>query len=407
MSDRSREVRLGDIATITIGRTPPRNDPSYWTSDLARPFCTIADMQGGGLIDPQREGVTAKAEAEGKAKRVPAGSLLLSFKLTIGRVGVAARDLFPNEAIAWLEPSIDDVDRRFLALALESQNLGERAGRAVKGKTLNSVSLRTIQLALPPIDEQRRIVGLVDAADAYGASITRAIKAASQARSALAREWFRSGKTPSVALNSVARITQGNSLPLAISGTKSGPISWFKISDMTSPENEYGYSLAATCVSRDLLEKRGARLLPAGSVALPRVGAAVRTEKKRMLLTEAACDENHLAVIPGPDLVPGYLLAFLEATSLSDIVQSGAVPSLNQDLINNLRIPVHPSPFKSDSPALLTFCGLMNRWRQGFDDLLRCSAELFFPHCWTQFAELGSILGDRKPNDRFHRSLDH
>ena len=85
MSDGWEATTLGEVADLIVGRTPPRKDERYWTVDLERPFCTIADM---GAIDvlPEREGVTEAAEIEGKAKRVPAGSLLMSFKLTIGRV---------------------------------------------------------------------------------------------------------------------------------------------------------------------------------------------------------------------------------------------------------------------------------------------------------------------------------
>lgn len=130
MSDWARTT-LGDVASITIGRTPPRNESRYWTPDLERPFCTIADMTSW-LISPDREGVTALAEEHGRAKRIPAGALLLSFKLSIGRVGFAARDLFPNEAIAWLQPDAARVVPEFLALWLQSHDLTESSGRAVR-----------------------------------------------------------------------------------------------------------------------------------------------------------------------------------------------------------------------------------------------------------------------------------
>lgn len=157
------ETTLGDVAEITIGRTPPRKDPRYWTVDLERPFCTIAELEP--LTIPKREGVTALAEEEGKAKRFPKGSLLMSFKLTIGRVGFAGVDLFPNEAIARLKPRSEDTDDRFLALALEAQNLEEYAGKAVKGNTLTREAIEAIPLTLPPLLEQRRIVDLISSID--------------------------------------------------------------------------------------------------------------------------------------------------------------------------------------------------------------------------------------------------
>jgi restriction endonuclease S subunit len=156
---------LGDVADIRIGRTPPRKEARYWTTDLTRPFCTIADMDGR-VIMPQGEGVTEVAVAEGKAKRVPAGSLLLSFKLTIGRVGFAGRDVFPNEAIAWVEPKVESLLSGYLGLWLGSADLEASTGRAVKGMTLNSASLRAIPVAIPPLAEQQRIVRLIDGLDA-------------------------------------------------------------------------------------------------------------------------------------------------------------------------------------------------------------------------------------------------
>lgn len=165
MADEWERLTLGEVCLIQIGRTPPRKEARYWTPGLERPFCTIADM-ADRRINPSREGVTEAAESEGRAKRVPAGSLLMSFKLTIGRVGFASRDLFPNEAIAWLRSTDPGLDERFLALWLEGQDLSEGSGRAVKGSTLNSDSLRAIPVAVPPLEVQRPIVDLIAAVDA-------------------------------------------------------------------------------------------------------------------------------------------------------------------------------------------------------------------------------------------------
>jgi len=158
-----RETTLGEVTDISIGRTPPRSEKQYWSTSLDRPFCTIADMQGKWVI-PCNEGVSELAEKTGKARRVPRGSLLFSFKLTIGRVGIAAVDLFPNEAIAVLEPT-GTVLRDYLALALEQSGAEERGSRAVKGVTLNREALKGLPILLPPLDEQRRIVEVVSSVD--------------------------------------------------------------------------------------------------------------------------------------------------------------------------------------------------------------------------------------------------
>ena len=63
------------------------------------------------------------------------------------------------------------------------------------------------------------------------------------------------------------------------------------------------------------------------------------TEKKRLLEVDAALDENHLALVPDGRTEPEYLLAVLEQFRLADLVQSGAVPSLNMTLIRNALVP--------------------------------------------------------------------
>jgi type I restriction enzyme S subunit len=175
---------LGEVAGLQIGRTPPRKETAYWTDDLLMPFCTIADMTGR-QVKPSREGVTAAAVESGKAREVKAGTLLMSFKLTIGRVGFASVDLFPNEAIVAISPDRAFTSSEYLYLYLGSQDLSEGSSRAVKGSTLNSKSLASISVLLPPLHEQRRIVDLVQSVDAYIDALRALADAARTARSSL------------------------------------------------------------------------------------------------------------------------------------------------------------------------------------------------------------------------------
>jgi type I restriction enzyme S subunit len=161
MPDRWEVRSLGDLCKINIGRTPSRDRPELWTrTDLSRPFCTIADMRGR-KVRPVREGVTPLAVELGQAKRVPAGGLLMSFKLTLGRIGFADVDLYPNEAIAWLEPDPAQLRLDFLGFALEAVDFDALASDAAKGKTLNKKSLAQIQVPVPPLEEQCRIADLL------------------------------------------------------------------------------------------------------------------------------------------------------------------------------------------------------------------------------------------------------
>ena len=186
------ETSLGEIATLTMGRTPSRSDRTYWTEDLAYPFCTIADMDGK-FIFPKREGVTIKAIQDGKAKIAPTGTLLMSFKLTIGRMGFAGQDIFPNEAIVSITPDSAIAMDMFLYYLLGFQDLTAGSGRAIKGETLNSKSLSAIPISLPPLTEQKRIVDVVSSVDAYIDALQQQSDSARMSRDAVLHDLLSAG----------------------------------------------------------------------------------------------------------------------------------------------------------------------------------------------------------------------
>ena len=104
-------------------------------------------------------------EAIGNITKVPKGSLLVSFKLTLGKMAFAGDDLYTNEAIMSLGKR-DDIDLKFLYYYFSSLDWGQLAtgNEKVKGKTLNKKSLGEIPVAMLSKAEQERIVERLDAA---------------------------------------------------------------------------------------------------------------------------------------------------------------------------------------------------------------------------------------------------
>lgn len=163
-----KTVRLQDICQIEIGRTPSRSVREYWDGHL--PWATISDLGHGRRLTETKECITAKGAEESRSRMVPAGTLLLSFKLSLGKRAIAGRDLFTNEAIAALQ-IIDErtVARDYLYWALGAVDYDAHVDRAAKGKTLNKQKLRKLCVPLPPLAEQKRIAKILDAADALRA----------------------------------------------------------------------------------------------------------------------------------------------------------------------------------------------------------------------------------------------
>lgn len=151
--------RLGQISEIAIGRTPPRLNPIFWGEGFV--WLSIADLHSK-VVSSSKEQVT-KAAAE-TMQLIPKGTLLMSFKLSIGRLCFAGCDLFTNEAIC----SFSDLkaSANYLYYALGRIDFSLYGKQAVKGYTLNKESLKAVQVLMPPITEQDAIATVLSDMDA-------------------------------------------------------------------------------------------------------------------------------------------------------------------------------------------------------------------------------------------------
>ena len=156
-------VRLGCISKFSIGKTPERGNSRYWENGVY-PWVSISDMKPNEYIHSTREKVSQDAVDKCFGDISPKGSLLMSFKLTIGRTSILQMESYHNEAIVTLTPFIDlnYTLRNYLFYILPvTSNMGE-SNDAIKGKTLNSKSLFNILIPLPPMIEQQKIIHKIE-----------------------------------------------------------------------------------------------------------------------------------------------------------------------------------------------------------------------------------------------------
>ena len=152
-------TRLGNVAKMTIGKTPARGDQRFW-SNGEYSWVSISDMKDLGVISATKERISAIAVKELMGNISPKGSLLMSFKLTVGRTSLLDMDAYHNEAIVTVLPLIDECNtfRNYLFRTLPLLSIAGDSKDAIKGKTLNSQSLSRLLIPLPPMSEQERIV---------------------------------------------------------------------------------------------------------------------------------------------------------------------------------------------------------------------------------------------------------
>ena len=156
-----RWVWFGNIADFSAGQTPTRNEPSFWnTGDY--PWINIADMHDGETLTTTRETVSDKSARQiFRSGPEQVGTMIMSFKLTIGKIARLGIRAYHNEAIISIRPYVVALDP-YLFKALPFLAKQADAKGAIKGATLNRESLSNIPIPLPPLAEQHRIVAKVD-----------------------------------------------------------------------------------------------------------------------------------------------------------------------------------------------------------------------------------------------------
>ncbi|EOG8475582.1 restriction endonuclease subunit S [Campylobacter upsaliensis] len=159
-------VKLGDICEIRLGKTPPRDAKNYWNSNDYQ-WVSIADMGESKILTQTKEHISQAGREKCFGDFIfKKGTLLLSFKLTIGKVAFLGFDGFHNEGIASVLPLLhaenEQIFKEFLFHFLPPlTQLCESTG-AIKGETLNKQKLNNLLIPLPPLKEQQEIVSKLD-----------------------------------------------------------------------------------------------------------------------------------------------------------------------------------------------------------------------------------------------------
>jgi type I restriction enzyme S subunit len=340
-------ARLGDVCEIRIGRTPSRANPSYWNG--SHPWATISDLSGD-TVTSTREGITDAAIQELRLRPVEAGTLLYSFKLTIGKMAVAERDLFTNEAIAALSPRDPSrLDSQYLRYALASVDPTAGASIAVKGRTLNSATLADLAIPVADIEMQRRIVAGLAARtavveEARSATMERAGRISSLRARVLERAFRATRERASTqAIGTVARIQTGYAFKSE----------WFRASgerllrNVNIGHRSINWEDTAN-LDPGMVGQFGAFRLRAGDVVLsldrPLVGSGIKVARVGPADLPALLLQRVARFITCPSLDAAFLYFFLLSGAFVDAIgghdQSLGVPHVSPRQVGAVLIPL-------------------------------------------------------------------
>ena len=156
-------ARLDEIFDLQMGKTPSRNNADYWT-DGQYDWVSIADLGSyQKYVEDTKERISALAVQESGIKSVPANTVIMSFKLSLGKTAITQEPVYTNEAImAFIPTEKYVVLPDYFYYLFSAKDWIKGTNRAVMGTTLNKATLGAVSITVPPIDEQHKIAAVLD-----------------------------------------------------------------------------------------------------------------------------------------------------------------------------------------------------------------------------------------------------
>ena len=158
--------KLSQVFDLQMGKTPARNNEAYWGG--ANKWISIADIgKARKYISDTKECITNKGVSESGIKKVPKGTVIMSFKLSIGKTAITSEDMFTNEAImAFIDKGVYPIDTNYFYHFCHGRDWTAGTNKAVMGLTLNKATLSDVEIDIPEIEQQREIASRLDFLDA-------------------------------------------------------------------------------------------------------------------------------------------------------------------------------------------------------------------------------------------------
>ncbi|MDF1603521.1 restriction endonuclease subunit S [Nocardioides sp. YIM 152315] len=349
-----QRVPLKDVGTWYGGATPSKSNATFWTGGTI-PWLSPKDM-GPEVLTETLDHITPAAVGGSSVKLVPGGSVAVVVRSGIIErtipVSLVPFDTTLNQDMKAVEPR-PDIDPRWIAWSLRAFERELLRETRKTGTTVASIEwprFQAFEIPVPPIDEQRRIVDLLEdhlsrldaASRAIAESLVRLKALRDSALLSVVADAQRHGQSETHSLGELARVSSGMT-PLR--GNKAfydgGTIPW-----ITSGDLHQGLITKPTqFVTQRALDETSLKIVPAGSLLVAMYGEGKTRGTAAELGLDATTNQACAAItFHEPDL-RAWVRLILDAnyTGLRRLAAGGVQPNLNLSLIKAIEVPVPPA----------------------------------------------------------------
>ena len=355
--------RIKDCLTFKIGGTPPTKNEEYFEGENI--WVSIADINKTkeNYIYDSSIKINDDAVRNSNVKLIKKGSLLYSFKLSVGLTTFAGCDLYTNEAIASFEPN-NNVDLNFLKYAFQAGFENNAAINIYGAKLFNSDLIKFAKFVMPKsIDEQKQIANYLDKKTAkINKTISKnkkLIELLEEKRTALINEVVTKGLNPDVEmkdsgvewigeipehwdvtnLKHLANLQTGTTPSKNIGITLDKGINWFTPGDF---DNSYKLNYSNKYITSDAIKTNNIKIYPPYSILMVCIGATIG--KLGATNDFSYSNQQITAILPKIGVNYKYLLYYLISKTdyIKDTANFTTLPILNNQHLSSFKITQPP-----------------------------------------------------------------
>ena len=332
-------TRLGDLTDLVTKGTTPTSIGHEFVGDGINFVKVESISTTGEFIEEKFAHITPACHAVLGRSQLQAGDILFSIAGALGRTGFVTDEILPantNQALAIIRLKRDvGLSPKFVLKALETGVVLEQIEKFKGGVAQQNLSLaqvRDFQIALPPLAEQQRIVGLLDEAfEGLATAKANAEKNLQNARALFESHlqsvftqrgpgWVEKTIGETCTLRSGTTVSPTLEKPI-------GDIPYLKVADMTFDGNEDQITTSSRFLSDT--DVRVSAIIPKGATIFPKRGGAILTNKKRITSLPICADLNIMAVIPSSQIDAGLLYFYFLNVDMRKLGTGSSIPQIN------------------------------------------------------------------------------
>lgn len=334
-----QKVRLDKVCRITMGQAPSGDSYNFDGQGLA----LIAGAGDFGKTTPEPKKFTTEA-----GKKSEKGEIILCIRATIGDLNWSDKEYCLGRGVAGLFGLPDKLDQNFLWHWLKNNAaLLKSKGKGATFLQVTKEDISSLEIILPPLEEQRRIASILDKADAIRQKRQQAIAKLDELLQATFIDIFgdpvsNPKKLKLHKLSEIGTISTGNTPSRADEDNYGSFIEWIKSDNLN-----HDFDIA-TKASEYLSEKgkQKGRVVPAGSILVTCIAGSLSCIGNLAIVErEVTFNQQINAITPNEDIQTEYLYYLLKVSK--PIIQSFSTNSMkgmiSKSTFSQIELPIAPS----------------------------------------------------------------